>query len=349
MRKPAGLGVVSSALALAALACGVSDPTAPAAPPAGEHAGGTESAGAGGALGDGGGGASGTAGLGGDGGGGLGAGGSMASGGSNGGGGDPATGGASGAGGTEGSSDGGTGLVGNGGAGGELGTGGAGFDAGTAPDRNRVQAGAVCARLATIQCAGEAACCANPGRSFEECETRMRTGCVNELYLDAISSNSVAGYDGSAAEAAFNRFEELASMCDVSVATWGASANGLRGITPGTRAAGADCTPPNPLNTADAAGYLVACTGGAACLPTLLSGWNCEPRAAAGGNCFTDLNCQDGLYCDNPDLTVSSGHRCEPRKSDGSPCALPNECQSLACRGGTCVPQDQQVAYCLPQ
>src|SRR5437773_884632 len=43
------------------------------------------------------------------------------------------------------------------------------FDAGTASDRNMVTPGQICDRMSTIQCAGEAACCASAGRSYEQC------------------------------------------------------------------------------------------------------------------------------------------------------------------------------------
>lgn len=238
----------------------------------------------------------------------------------------------------------------SGGAGGEGSAGsGSGFDAGSDPVRNRVQPGAVCERLATIQCAGEAACCTNPGRTFEQCKLEMKEGCTNELYLDDITNNTVSGYSVDAAEAAFNTFEQMASVCDPTVATWAASPTGLRGITRGTLPSGADCTPPSILNRRVAAGYLASCTNGSACLPTLIGDWSCNPPGPAGSACFTDLNCQDNLYCDNPDFTPSSSDRCTARQPTGTPCSLPNQCLTLQCRGGQCVDADQQSAYCLSQ
>jgi hypothetical protein len=135
-------------------------------------------------------------------------------------------------------------------------------------------------------------------------------------------------------------------MCDPTVAQWGTTANGLRGITQGTIAPGGNCTPPL-LDMAQQAPYLVACTmpETTACLPGLFPGddWTCAPRAGQGSRCLTDLNCTDGLYCP----TGMIGATGTPRKPDGQPCASTNECGSLLCEGGACVAANQQTAYCV--
>jgi hypothetical protein len=227
------------------------------------------------------------------------------------------------------------------------------FDAGSDPLRNRVAAGQVCERLSTIQCAAEAYCCDAPGRSFDQCKAAQFAVCAEEAYLDAVSLNSISGYDVAAAETAFTEFETRASQCDPTIALWGISPAGLRGITKGTVPSGDNCTPFNPTNLGLVAGHLASCLDPltTACLPSgvpPLKPWDCLPRAQAGGPCFTDLNCVDGLYCDNdlnaPDLT---GHFCQPRKANGTPCVFPNECTSLTCENGSCVEATTQTAYCL--
>lgn len=234
--------------------------------------------------------------------------------------------------------------------GGVSGTGGsATFDAGSDPNRNNVQAGAVCDRLATVQCAAEQYCCASAGRTFDQCKAAQMTECGN-LYLDEVTLNSVSGFDATAAATAFTQYENLASMCDTTIVSWGISTDGLRGITKGTIDPGGACTPSNKLDNANVAAYLVSCKDAAttACLPstTGIGTWTCTARAAAGGRCFTDLNCQDGLYCDNPNL-ANFDSQCQTRKADGQTCATGNECASLACVGGMCVAADQQAVYCL--
>jgi hypothetical protein len=239
--------------------------------------------------------------------------------------------------------------------GGAAGTGGTAsaipFDAGSDPDRNRVEAGQVCDRLATIQCAGEAACCTSPGRTFDQCKAAQLAQCRNDYFLDAVSLDSVSGYSIDAAEAAFAEFENRASTCDPSIASWAISPTGLRGITQGTLGPGDNCTPPLDFSTATAAAYLAGCTDGAnqACLPGVGGTvWTCSPRAPSGSACFSDLNCLDGHYCDNfsnpPALT---GSTCIARKQEGAPCAHGQECLTLTCEGGTCVPATAQTAYCL--
>lgn len=225
--------------------------------------------------------------------------------------------------------------------------------AGTAPDRNMVSSGDVCDRLATIQCAGEQHCCTAPGRDFDTCKATMKQGCIQDLYLDAVSADPVSGFDAGRAATAFTEYERQASTCDAGVAAWGAGNEGLRSMLVGTANAGGNCQPSGTIpSEAQVAAALTSCKDGAgqACQPRGLTPvtimWRCEGRTAAGGDCFTDANCQDGLYCDNPDLAdlVAS---CVPRLAEGSACGTPNECASLMCKGGTCVAADQQAVYCL--
>jgi hypothetical protein len=247
------------------------------------------------------------------------------------------------------------GVSGDGGDGGVSGTDGFGgsgalppFDGGTDPNRNNVQPGQVCERLATIQCAAEVSCCGSPGRTFDQCKTAQLNICRNEAYLDAISSNAIAGFDAGRAAAAFAEFERLASMCDPAIVEWAISPTGLRGIVNGTKNANESCYP-GSMDKALAAAHLASCTNSAAqaCLPLRLLAWECRPRGQVGAACFSDLNCVDGLYCDNPNLTINSDHKCTQRKLKDATCATSNECQSLFCRGGTCIAPSAGAAYCL--
>lgn len=222
------------------------------------------------------------------------------------------------------------------------------FDAGSDPNRNVVQPGHVCDRLATVQCAGEAFCCANPGRTYDQCYQAQYSGCQS-VYLDDVTLNPVSGYDINKAQAAFTEFEALASQCDPSVAAWAISWTGLRGIVAGTIAPNGDCTSTNLLSAPVDAAYLASCTNGdtTACLPNAsFTTWTCTARAGTGTSCMTDVNCLDGLYCANK-ASLSSLGTCATRKSNGTTCAAGNECSSLMCKGGVCVVADQQAAYCL--
>lgn len=223
------------------------------------------------------------------------------------------------------------------------------FDAGSDPNRNKVGAAELCARLAAINCAGEAFCCETPTRTVEMCQAQLVSTCKNELMLDQIAANPIAGFDQAAAERAFSELERKASTCDTSVAAWGGSYEGLRGILKGTLAASAECSPEQALpDPATLAASLVSCADpehyacGAA---DVLGTWTCGPKAGAGGSCNTDNNCTDGLYCAIAGLATIG--TCTARKDVGADCAGPTQCASLFCKGAKCVETSQQAAYCL--
>jgi hypothetical protein len=222
------------------------------------------------------------------------------------------------------------------------------FDAGTDPARNQVTAGHVCARLAQIQCAGEAFCCDNPGRDRAACEAAQLAICTQELYLDAITMNAVSGFDPTAATTAFEGFEQRASQCDPTIASYAASIEGLLGMMKGTVADKGNCSPGLVLDEPTAAAYLASCKDIAttACLPKDAVVWNCAARGGEGASCFTDVNCTDGLYCPNPNAEFGT-KKCAARKAVGTPCTTANECETLYCKGGSCVEATKHAAYCL--
>jgi hypothetical protein len=228
-----------------------------------------------------------------------------------------------------------------------------GFDAGSDPLRNRVPAGQVCERLSTIQCAAESACCDGKTfkafASFNECKQKMKSACTDEMFIDAISTYSVIGYDATYAETAFSEYERMASQCDPNVVGWATSTTGLRGILKGTVAPNRSCYPSALIPTKiDQTAAMLSCADGASygCLPQGALVWTCAARKSAGNPCFTDINCADGIYCDNPNLAIT-GATCTSRKPIDSVCQAANECQSLACRDGRCVAADQQAVFCL--
>jgi len=224
-------------------------------------------------------------------------------------------------------------------------------DMGTDPDRNRVKPGNICDRLSTIQCAAESCCCKNPKRDFDECKDGMEEYCREHLKIDAVSSDSLTGFDPDIAEEGFSEYEEMASSCDTDVVSWGTSLDGLRSIIKGTIDEGKPCTPKGDWGkTLDEAGAaaLASCKDpeNTACSHPAVLIWTCLPRVDVGDGCITDLNCLEGLYCDNPNLALR-GAQCKKRKKIGSACTYPNECQSLICKDGECAKVNQQNVYCL--
>lgn len=238
------------------------------------------------------------------------------------------------------------GVAGGGGGGG--GGGAADAEAGT-PDASAmvvdVAAGALCAQLSALQCEAEASCCKAPGRTVEACKGAMAKKCA-DLYLDQVSKSPVSGYAPHATGLAMAEFQRRATTCDPTIVTWGASVHGLRGIFPGTQGQGTDCTPKSLLDAGDAAAHLMACQNPAdvACLPG--GTWACVARAGLAGPCFSDTNCQDGFYCDNP-LNSLTGATCKTRREVGASCKAGGQCASFVCKRAVCVPADTQSVYCL--
>lgn len=286
-----------------------------------------------------------------------------ANGGSGGSGGTAATGGAAGVGGTMIDPPPTAGIGGVGGIGGAINGGSGGmqvagqpalFDqlVGIEPSRNDVPGDQVCERIATIQCASEASCCAAPGRTFESCKTTMKQGCT-EVFTDEIMVNPIANYDRARAAEVFTEFERLSRLCDSNVATWVASNDGFRAFTRGTVAPDGDCEAPTrlllpPGPGAEAAAFLFACTNPEthACLPTS-SDWKCQARGTEGSACFIDTNCVDGLFCTNTEEQAIGGGACNARKPEGAPCSFGAECLSFVCKSAACAPLTQQTIYCL--
>lgn len=222
------------------------------------------------------------------------------------------------------------------------------FFAGDDPNRNHVQAGSLCARLAVIQCAAEAHCCFAPGRTREDCEASIRASCSSDLYLDQIASNAITGFDAATAATTYTELETRSAACDIGIAEWGLVA--LRSILKGTRAPNQSCKPPvTALNDKPTqAAALASCTDLAqhACLPTsLLGDWTCAAKSGNGGNCVTEDNCQTGMFCRTTNMALLG--KCMQRLELGASCANGTECASLYCKGAKCVAAEQQVAFCL--
>jgi hypothetical protein len=223
------------------------------------------------------------------------------------------------------------------------------FDAGSDPNRNHVTPGKVCARLAAIQCAGEAVCCHDPGRDVATCSDAQEQRCKSDLLLDDVSAADNVGFDPETASTAFTELEQRASVCDPSVPAWAASPEGFLGSLTGTLVKGESCEPDGGLTAspAELTSALLSCqlATGVACLPSK-DAWTCEPRVGPGGRCFIDLNCADGLFCDNP--MSSFDGMCKERKAEGESCRGATECISFVCTDQKCSAEnDVQAAYCL--
>ena len=209
----------------------------------------------------------------------------------------------------------------------------------------------MCSRLAELQCAAEANCCQNSARRFpsvDACINNQRTVCEDNAMVARLARDAKTGFSSDHTETVFNEFERQTGLCDVNVAAWGVSSAGLRNMFRGMLTANANCQPSSATDFG--AGISCLVDDNLACVPafpetdfTPPSGWTCKTRSGAGGNCFSDLNCTDNLYCLVPE-TLST---CAMRKAAGQSCAAPNECLSLLCEGGVCQEANVEDVYCL--
>ena len=216
-------------------------------------------------------------------------------------------------------------------------------------DANDVGPDQICERIAAIQCAAQEACCNAPEQTAAECMSALIADCSD---LEAIAADPIVGFDRAAVRAALAELQSRSTSCSTSLASWATSADGAYSSFTGSRAAGEDCLPAGGAmtNDTDAIGAaLASCSNVAttACLPTDTE-WKCTARGAAGSQCFTDLNCQDGLYCDQSQNTGVFDGDCAPRKADGAACASANECGSFVCKSRVCAAaNDVQAVYCF--
>jgi hypothetical protein len=237
-------------------------------------------------------------------------------------------------------------------AGGSAGSSSKEFDAGSGDSRNDVMVGGICERVATILCAGEAACCDDPGRDFAACKTAALKSCTNTYMLDVVAADELVAFDPAGASTALTMLETRASKCDPSVAAWAASSEGFAISLHGTLKDGADCEPKGGADNASLAQVLTSLASCSiadklACMPGAM-GWKCAARSSAGGKCGTDTNCADGLFCDNPSGELDGNGTCMARKAGAATCTDDTQCTSFRCTSGKCAnPDDVQAAYCL--
>lgn len=233
--------------------------------------------------------------------------------------------------------------------GGDDGDGGAGAS-GAGGGGNDVGPDQICERIAAIQCGAQEACCTMPEQTLARCMNDFIAGCSD---LEAIAADPIVGFNRAAVRAALDELETRAGNCDTSIASWAATADGLFSSFNGTRDAGESCLPTGGANTTDTnalGAALASCKNVAttACLPT--SGdWTCAPRGGVDAQCFTDLNCQDGMYCSKSDsMATAFDGKCALRKAAGEACLDATECQSFVCASRACAAAtDVQAVYCF--
>jgi hypothetical protein len=184
----------------------------------------------------------------------------------------------------------------------------------------------------------------------EACINNQRSICEDNAMVARLARDTKTGFSSDATETVFNEFERRTGLCDVDVAVFGVSSEGLRNIFQGTKTANAACDPMSATDFGAGISCRIDNGNDLACVPgfpgtdfTPPTRWTCKDRQGVGGPCFSDLNCTDGLFCLVPE-TLS---QCAMRKAPGQSCAAPNECLSLLCEGSVCVETNVEDVYCL--
>jgi hypothetical protein len=180
------------------------------------------------------------------------------------------------------------------------------------------------------------------------CINSVAGTCDSQLMADTIAESPAVAFNAAAAKAAFTELERRATSCDPSVPAWAVSEDGFPSSFSGTLGMGENCEPSGGLQ-APVDQLLIALASckigdGLVCLPGEM-GWVCAPRVGAGQRCFNDFNCNEGLYCDNPDGEYDG--MCVAGMAAGSDCDSPAQCASYICADRTCgAAGDVQAAYC---
>ena len=203
----------------------------------------------------------------------------------------------------------------------------------------------ICPRLVELTCGAHFECCEPPFMiERAECEAQTTTAC--EASLDLWARDERTGYDGAQASVLFRRAYDELQMCAPEFLFALSARGGLRAMFTGTVEPGGSCQPDRLMaETFDTAAFFSCIGEENACLIAGLGvppPFTCQPVRTEGGQCFSSIDCADGLYCARP--TDLPGD-CRARKSMGQLCAASEECQSLMCYANQCAALTRANAY----
>jgi hypothetical protein len=216
------------------------------------------------------------------------------------------------------------------------------------PGGGPIPATVLCARLTEIFCAAEQACCTEPTRrhaSAEACVAERGPDC--ETSLTPIFTDSRTGYSSARARERIDDLLAMTAACDPAAAAWTVTRAGLLGVMEGTVALDGNCS---PAYSGDLAPGMV-CLAPQSCLleqVVMTFEGTCGAARGLGGDCFTDLECQDGLYCEPPNNWFGGGGSCTARLANGGSCGdNDTACLSWSCEAGLCAVATANSTYCL--
>lgn len=180
---------------------------------------------------------------------------------------------------------------------------------------------AYCQGLAVKYCSAAAVCCSSSG-----VEVPIPT-CTDQLVADCLESFVRSAdfrvYDGGAARECVELYPSGPEACR---ATSDTTTQACGRVWVGTSGEGETCESSN--DCARAAGQVAVCTYAANADVGVCSTISAQSEQ---GECFSDADCQQGLFCDDLLLT------CQRRRTIGQACSRPGECSSFGCQSGSCA------------
>ena len=190
-----------------------------------------------------------------------------------------------------------------------------------------------CAEYARFACEASETCCP-PLPSLRVCIETLRSGCVRDFQV-ALQTPRL-GYDPALAGQHLAEGRALvANHCSSDIVAWYAE-TGV--IFAGTLGEADECLADGMMPSLET---FFVCAGDRACSPNVVGNWTCQRRVGEGAACAYDGNCTSPLFCDG------SPRVCQRPRMDGQGCVNPNECASLVCAAGLCVPvPGDGQAYC---
>ncbi|HJL16263.1 MAG TPA: hypothetical protein RMH99_11440 [Sandaracinaceae bacterium LLY-WYZ-13_1] len=209
----------------------------------------------------------------------------------------------------------------------------------------------ICGALAELQCESYERCCpALDGPLTEDerdaCELSARASCRDDPLQGALYEDPRAGYDAlTAAQTIAEGYGFLDDACDTGIADWYRRRDGLFRFLTGTVAGGGECTPRsdpgNPGSDPDVAALFSCADFDQSCAPDRTgTQWSCVARGGEDDPCLLFLDCVDGLFCDR------SSQTCQPRLGLDYSCSSDEQCESLSCAAGRCVPRTARSVFC---
>lgn len=200
-----------------------------------------------------------------------------------------------------------------------------------------------CQAFATVICKGDADCCKDSSKQFEDpntCKTEMVARCTKDMLV--LIEDERTGFDGAVARTELDRLDALTKSCDLKAAAWFVERrSGMMKMYQGTVESGDECKPKDSKD----AGAMLSCKKGVCAIKAfpLLSGSCQDQGIAKDAACYAHVECEDGLYCTAPEGLAG---QCKERLEAGKDCSDGFGCDSFYCENSKCVEATADRVFC---